>query len=253
MVCPERKAPIKEARSKLRGMRSLFRFNRIMKTIIRSCLDGAEKSRGVVVIIDVFRASNTILMLLDRGVSSILPVAEVEDAFRLKRKHPEYLLAGERKGLKIDGFDMGNSPHEATEQNVEGKHVIFTTSAGTQGIVHAEGAERILVGSFGNVDALTRELVDAYCQEVVLLAIGTEGLRKAVEDEMCALYLKSVLEGKPENMSHIIEAIHKGEGAQRLKNLGQEKDFPYCLNTNIFDIVPEVKKANGMFQIRGLA
>lgn len=226
----------------------------LMKTIVRSCLNGAKKSRGVVVLIDVFRASNTILMFLHRGVRSILPVGSVAEAFLFKKKYPQYLLAGERKGIKIEGFDLGNSPHEVTEQNVHGKHVIFTTSAGTQGITHAAKAERILIGSFGNGMALTKELVKSNCQHVDLLAIGTNGLRKAVEDEQCALYLKEILEGKlPQNMADIIEAILKGEGALRLKRLRQENDFPYCLGTDIFDIVPEVVRENGLLEIRALA
>jgi len=221
-----------------------------MKTIVQSCLDGAKKSRGVVVIIDVFRASNTILMLLHRGVKSILPVASVDEAFDLKKSQPEYLLAGERNGVTIEGFDMGNSPYEVTEHDVQGQHVIFTTSAGTQGIIYAQEADRILVGSFGNGRALAKTLAKSDSQEITLLAIGTKGLRKAVEDERCAVYLKGILEGKPQNMPEVIEAILKGEGAQRLRSLGQMNDFPYCLGTDIFDIVPEVRKANGLLQIQ---
>jgi 2-phosphosulfolactate phosphatase len=205
-----------------------------------------------VVVIDVFRASNTILMLLERGVLSIFPVSTVEDAFRLKKKYPEYLLAGERKGIKIDGFDLGNSPHEVTELEVQGKHVVLTTSAGTQGITHAKKAERILVGSFGNARALRTVLYEAGAEHIDLLAIGTEGVRKAVEDEMCALYLQGMMQGKPQEMSHLIETIMQGEGAQRLKRLRQERDFPYCLRPNIFDIVPEVTMARGFFEIQGV-
>ena len=222
-----------------------------MKTIVRSCLDGARKSRGVAVLIDVFRASNTILMLLHRGARSILPVATVEEAFSLKKKHPEYWLAGERGGVKIEGFDLGNSPHEVSERNVHGRQIILTTSAGTQGIVHAQHAERIFIGSFGNGAALGKEPGLLDCAQVDLLAIGTDATRKAVEDERCALYLKDILEGRaPQGISAMMEAILEGEGALRLKRLGQERDFPYCLGIDIFPIVPEVRKTNDLFEIR---
>ena len=221
----------------------------LMKTVIQSCLTGAERSSGVVVVIDVFRASNTILMLLSRGAASLMPVASVEEAFDLKKKYPDYLLAGERKGIKINRFDMGNSPHEVYKKDVDGKHVIFTTSAGTQGMVRAARAERVLVGSFGNAGALTRMLSETNPHIVTWLAVGTEGLRKAIEDEACALYLQGKLKGESHDVSLAVREIMKGEGAQRLKKLGQENDFPYCLGVDIFDFVPEVKRVDDRLRI----
>jgi 2-phosphosulfolactate phosphatase len=235
-----------------RQWKSIFDSMVIVKVMIKNCLMGARQSRGVVVVVDVFRASNTILMLLAKGVSSILAVASVKEAFRLKRKYPHFLLAGERKGVTIDGFDMGNSPYEASKKNVRDKHVILTTSAGTQGIAHAENAEKILVGSFGNAKALTSALIRINPKVVTLLSVGTEGIRNAVEDEMCSLYIKGILEGKTKEISQTSDDIMKGEGARRLKRLNQEKDFPYCLGTDIFDIIPEVIKTNGMFRIHTL-
>ena len=82
--------------------------------------------------------------------------------------------------------------------------------------------------------------------------MGTEGIRKAVEDELCALYLKGILEGKTQEIAQIKNDIMKGEGARRLKRLNQEKDFPYCLDEDIFDIIPEVIKTNGMLRIQAL-
>ncbi len=220
-----------------------------METVIQSCLAGAERSSGVVVVLDIFRASNTILMLLSRGAASVIPVASVEEAFDLKKKYPDYLLAGERKGIKINRFDIGNSPHEVSKKDVDGRHVILTTSAGTQGMVRAARAERILVGSFANAGALTRMLSETNPRIVTWLAVGTEGLRKAIEDEACALYLKGKLEGGSHDVSLVVKEIMKGEGAQRLKKLGQENDFPYCLGVDIFDFVPEVKRVDDRLRI----
>lgn len=221
-----------------------------MKTVIHSCLTGAETASGVVVMIDVFRASNTILMLLSRGAASIIPVATVPEAFALKEKHPERLLAGERRGVKVAGFDMGNSPHEASGMDLEGKKVIFTTSAGTQGIIRAEHAERILVGSFANANALVSMLNDVNPPVVTCLAVGTEGISKAAEDECCALYLKGMLEGMPRDFHAMKNKIMQGEGAQRLRSLGQELDFSYCLTTDLFDLVPEVSREKGSMRIQ---
>jgi 2-phosphosulfolactate phosphatase len=212
-----------------------------MKTFIKHCLKGAESALGTVVIIDVFRASNTVMMLLERGASSVIPVMTVEEAFRLKDRHPDYLLAGERKGIKVDGFDMGNSPHEASMLDVGGKHVILTTSGGTQAIALTNQAERILIGSFGNAEALAKLLRRKAPSIVTWLAVGTEAVSKAVEDELCALYLKGILEEEPQDSDDMRSRILKGEGAERLRRLGQESDFPYCLTTNIFNFVPQLK------------
>lgn len=221
-----------------------------MRTVINSCLTGAETAAGVVVIIDVFRASNTILMLLARGATSIMAVATIEEAFSLKEKHPECLLAGERGGVKVTGFDMGNSPHEASRMDLKGKGVIFTTSAGTQGIIRAENAERVLVGSFGNADAMASMLHTVNPPLVTCLAVGTDGIRRAPEDELCALYLKGILEGMPQDFRAMKKEIMQGEGAQRLRSLGQELDFSYCLTPDLFDFVPEVVKEGDSVRIQ---
>ncbi len=223
-----------------------------MKVVIQSCLTGAGRSSGVVVVIDVFRASNTILMLFSKGVASVIPVAMVDEAFGLKRKNPEYLLAGERKGIMIDGFDMGNSPHEASQKDLEGKHVVLTTSAGTQGMVRAANAERVFVASFGNASALAGVLETLDPGLTTCLPVGTEGVRKAVEDEACAFFLKEKLEGRPRDLSAFLDEIMQGEGAHRLKRLGQDKDFRYCLSVDMFDFVPEVRRQGDSLRIEVL-
>ncbi|MBW2260158.1 MAG: 2-phosphosulfolactate phosphatase [Deltaproteobacteria bacterium] len=217
-----------------------------MKTTIRHGLNGAETARGTVVIIDVFRASNTILMLLDRGASSVIPVMKVKEAFDLKKLHPECLLAGERKGITIDGFDMGNSPHDASQMNLVGKNVILTTSGGTRATWHARHAERILVGSFGNARALVAMLRQSDSPFLTWLAVGTEGVSRAIEDDLCAQYLKGIAEGKPQNPDSMIKRIMDGEGAARLRRLGQEDDFSYCLATDLFDFVPELSRTDSL-------
>jgi 2-phosphosulfolactate phosphatase len=212
-----------------------------VRSQIRRCIDGAKAASGTVVVIDVFRASNTILMLLARGASAVIPVMTVKDACAMKERFPEYLLAGERKGITVEGFDMGNSPEEASTLDMKGRRVILTTSACTKGIGHARKAERILVGSFGNADALIRMLRESKPSLVTWLAIGTEAVSKAVEDELCADYLKALLEDRPTDFSAHKSEILKGEGADRLRRLGQTGDFDYCLTTDLFDFVPQVR------------
>jgi 2-phosphosulfolactate phosphatase len=221
-----------------------------VKTVIHSCLSGADSASGIVVIIDVFRASNTILMLLSRMAAYIIPVATIHEALALKERYPGCLLAGERGGVKVPGFDLGNSPHEASCMELKGKGIIFTTSAGTRGMIRAEGAERILVGSFGNAKALAAKLTDLNPPLVTCLAVGTDGIMKASEDELCAVYLKGTLEGRPQDFVAMKTEIMRGEGAQRLRRLSQELDFSYCLTPDLFDFVPEVKRRRGSLRIQ---
>lgn len=214
-----------------------------MKTVIKRYLTGAALSVGVVVVIDVFRSSNTILMLLSKGATSVIPVATVKEAFDMKNRYPNRLLAGERKGITVPGFDMGNSPYEVSSRNVEGKEVILTTSAGTQGMTKATKAKRMFVGSFGNAGVLIEALRAISTPVVTFLAVGTDGIRKATEDEVCASYLQRRLEGGPKDIAITLkEKISQGEGAERLRLLQQENDFPYCLTVDIFNCVPEVRR-----------
>jgi 2-phosphosulfolactate phosphatase len=212
----------------------------ILQTTIEHCVEGAKTAAGTVVVIDVFRASNTILMLLAQGASSVIPTKTVDEAFSLKEKNPDCLLVGERKGIKVEGFDIGNSPHEASSMRLIDKHIIMTTSAGTQAIGHAESAERVLIGSFGNAIALCEMLLQLRPPLVSWLPAGTEGLSQAVEDELCALYLDGVLKGRPDDFQSLKARILAGEGAKRLRRLGQQDDFAYCLTTNLFDFVPQL-------------
>jgi len=214
-----------------------------VKTVIKRYLTGAALSVGVVVVIDVFRSSNTILMLLSKGATSVIPVATVKEAFDMKNRYPNRLLAGERNGITVPGFDMGNSPYEVSSRNVQGKEVILTTSAGTQGMTKATKAKRMFVGSFGNAGVLIEALRAISTPLVTFLAVGTDGIRKATEDEVCASYLQRRLEGGPKDIAITLkEKISQGEGAERLRLLQQENDFPYCLTVDIFNCVPEVRR-----------
>ncbi len=182
-------------------------------------------------------------MLLSKGASSVIPVATVKEAFDMKNRYPQRLLAGERKGITVAGFDMGNSPYEVSSRDIQGREVILTTSAGTQGMVKATRAERMFVGSFGNAGVLIEALRAISTPVVTFLAVGTEGIRMATEDEVCASYLQRRIQGGPKDIGIALkERILQGEGAERLRLLQQENDFPYCLTVDIFSCVPEVRR-----------
>jgi len=108
--------------------------------------DGARQAEGLTVVIDVFRAFSLACYLFQNGAKKIIPVGDMEEAYRLKSQHPEYILIGERNERKPEGFDYGNSPTQIEHISFAGKTLLHTTSAGTQGIVNARHAEEIQPG-----------------------------------------------------------------------------------------------------------
>ena len=121
---------------------------------ILQLVEGARQAKGLTVIIDVFRAFTTESFIMSRNPKKIIPVGDVKVAWDYKARHPGAILCGERGGAIIEGFDFGNSPSVVANQDFTGKTVIHTTSAGTQGIVNAVGADEILGGCLVNAKAI---------------------------------------------------------------------------------------------------
>lgn len=209
---------------------------------IRSCLEGAEAAEGLTVIIDIFRAGNTILRCLEGGAREIVPVSRFEEAHALKKEDPEALLLGEQGGLPPVDFDYGNSPAEVSRLSLRGKRVILRTSAGTQGIVYARKSEKIVIGTFANARALRDYIEKENPDRVSLVAMGNEAREPADEDEAFARYFRALLqlqgEGEEPDFSTVKEALLDSEGAGRLRRLGQQKDLDACLQLGGSRLVP---------------
>lgn len=135
----------------------------------------AELADGTAVVIDVLRATTTIVYALEAGAKEILPCREIDEALALAEKYPrkDILLGGERLGKRIADFDLGNSPEEYLSYEVEDKTIIFTTTNGTQAMSHARGAKQIFLAAFVNVSAVVQKLLGR--EEVHLLCAGTDG------------------------------------------------------------------------------
>ena len=117
---------------------------------ILELIEGAKQARGLTVIIDVLRAFSLECYLYDMGAALIRPVGSVEDAFRLRAAYPGSLMIGERGGRKIDGADFGNTPSGIRSEDVAGKMIFHTTSAGTQGVDVCNGFMRSSFYNGGN-------------------------------------------------------------------------------------------------------
>jgi 2-phosphosulfolactate phosphatase len=161
-------------------------------------ISASEITDRTVVVIDILRASTTIVEALSAGAKSIYPVSSIEEALRLANTfgRDEVLLCGERRCLPIEGFDLGNSPREFTAERVAGKTLVMSTTNGTNVMSLTTGATRVYIGSLLNLAALVDELVRGQVDPVVLCS-GREK-QFALEDACCAgLLATRVMERRP--------------------------------------------------------
>ena len=146
----------------------------------------SDLADGAAVVIDLLRASTTICTALAAGATEVTTFLEVADALRAAEAHAgdePLMLGGERDGVIIPGFDLGNSPAEYTAQEVFGARVLFATTNGTRALAHARLARRVLVGAIVNLSALVESLQEE--QSVHLLCAGTGG-HVTREDQLAA-------------------------------------------------------------------
>lgn len=218
-----------------------------MNIRILELTEGAAAARGLTVIIDVFRAASLEYYLADMGAAQIRPVGSVEDTFALGKRIPGSLLIGERGGVMVEGFDYGNSPSSIRKEDIRGKTVLHTTSAGTQGIVHASGADEIIWGSLVGAKAAAEYIRRKDPQEISLVAMGNGGIRRADEDVLCAEYIRSLLTGSPvPGFRERLAGLRSGGGAHffdpSLQHIYPEADFHLCVRCDVFPFVLRVEK-----------
>ena len=185
-----------------------------MKVNIYQMIEGAKAARGLTVIIDVFRAFTVEAYLLEKGASGVIPIGDEKEAYRLKEENPDMILAGERHGAILPGFDIGNSPAQVLKTEVFGKTVIHTTSAGTQGIANATEADEILGGSLVNARATAEYIKKSGAEEVSLVCMGLEAISETEEDTLCARYIKSMLLGEEFDIEKDVESLKYTSGAK---------------------------------------
>ncbi|MBL7113266.1 MAG: 2-phosphosulfolactate phosphatase [Bacteroidales bacterium] len=216
-----------------------------MEINILHLVDGARKAKGLTVIIDVFRAFSTACYVFHNGADKIHPAGSIETAFQLKDLHPDWLLMGEKDEQTIPGFHYGNSPTIVKDIDFTGKTVVQRTSAGTQGLVNATGADILVTGSFVNAGALVNFIRVTNPQLLSLVCMGYSAKYSIEEDTFCAEYIRNELEGKTNDFNQMKEIIRK-TSAQRFfapenQHFSPSTDFDLCLDLNRFDFVLKVE------------
>lgn len=216
----------------------------------------------VVVVIDMLRATSVITTAFMNGCNELVPLLTVDEAFELREREKEkhYLLGGERKAVKIEGFDFCNSPLEYTREAVCGRNVILSTTNGTRALTSCKKADKILIGAMINGHAVAEKLMELN-KDLVIVNAGTNG-QFSMDDFICSGFIiRELLDMKVhvdltdiaktavtiyDSHKDIISFIKDARHYNVMLNLNLMEDISYCSQKNICRKVPEYK--NGKIQ-----
>lgn len=213
---------------------------------------------SVAVVIDVLRASTTIIHALAAGCRSVRPCLEIDEARQIAdgMRAGKVLLGGERGGQPLPGFDFGNSPREYTAKVCHGSTLVLTTSNGTRAISRAAEADRVLVAGFVNYSAVCEQLKQDG-RPIHILCAGGEGevaledtlLAGALVDFLCDLIEVRLNDSARlawdcfENHGQVLEgALEISSGGARLRQLGYDEDIKVAAKVDQLHLVPELRR-----------
>lgn len=204
------------------------------------------------VVIDVLRATSTIITALHNGARSVIPVSDVPEAIALTRSldRDSVLLCGERQGVRVSGFDLGNSPPEFTSERVAGRTLVMTTTNGTRAILAVREARVAAVGGIVNATAVARRAAESGLPLTLLMA-GTRN-RFSLDDALAAGAILDALPSgaEPDDLGHVCRRLYREnrkDPAAALEQcshyhdlmaLGFGEDIAYCMSRDVLDTVP---------------
>lgn len=217
-----------------------------------------------VAVIDVLRASTTILHAVAAGATEVIPCQDIAQAREAAGKRPGAVLGGERKGRRIDGFDLGNTPTDYDAGSVGGRTVVFTTTNGTTALTYCTGASEVLIAAFANLSAVAGELAGR--ERVHVLCAGTRG-QVTREDALLAGALVQKLRGDDParhdgwhindqarlaleawnyvratdpTLDGLGQQLRRTQGGRNLQAIGLETDIDVAARIDCFGIVPRL-------------
>jgi 2-phosphosulfolactate phosphatase len=253
------------------------RFHRQARTTLKplrvhflpDAITAEDLAGSTAVVIDVLRATTTIVEALAAGATAVIPCATIEEARGRGAALPQgrSILGGERGGLPIEGFDLGNSPAEYTRQVVEGKTVVLTTTNGTLALLRCTQAAEVVVAALANLSAVAsllagREQVDLVCagtddrltREDVLVAgaiaerLSADGAWQLDDDavEAAQLWRAVALDAHGDALTaHLVAAMRASLGGQNLIAIGMDRDILLAAQIDRHAIVPRFEPASG--------
>ena len=223
-------------------------------------------SRALYIVVDVLRASSSIVTLLERGAARVVPTASIEDARSLKSQLVDHLLCGERDGLPPEGFDYGNSPAEFARADLAGSAAILATSNGTRILAALADAPVVLVGCLLNRTACARAALElarergldisvvcsaAYGGSAFVLedALGAGAIVDAVMAANPALvcgdaarFARDAFVSASRDLAAAVASAHH---ARELSEAGFGEDVAYCARLDVSAVVPVVERGEG--------
>jgi 2-phosphosulfolactate phosphatase len=216
-----------------------------------------DLTESTVVVIDVLRATSVMVEALVNGAQGVYPAPSTEEAIKLASSlgREDTLLCGEARGVKVEGFDLGNSPKEFSAEAVAGKRLVMSTTNGTRAFFLVNDAVRVLAGSFMNLGAVTAEVMSA--DSIVVVCAGTEGLF-SLDDAVCAGALvqriRTMAQGEVELNDAAMGAVEMAlafrvdehffastSTGQRLIEIGMREDLDLCAQIDCHSAVPEME------------
>jgi len=235
-----------------------------------------DLSRTVCVVFDVLRATSSMVTALSSGATAIVPVEEIAQALALRAKNPEFLLAGERNGVRIPAdltgsvaFDLGNSPREFTAAKVRGRTLVMTTTNGTRALRACAGAKRVLAGSFLNLQATANTLSQEPPDQLLLVGSGTFE-EAAYEDvlgagALCDLLWPQYGSGTVADSARVARRLFELErhglagavaqsrnGRRLLSRPELRDDVPFCLQRDTVNLVAQLGRDGTVTQLGAL-
>jgi 2-phosphosulfolactate phosphatase len=207
------------------------------------------------IVVDVLRATSTMTQALASGYERVLCCGEIDDARALKESEGPAVTGGERKTVKIDGFDFGNSPREYTGEPAAPTLVLSTTN-GTRLLVAAvERSDTVLVGSLLNLDALVAEARASGAEDVAILCAGVLG-ELALDDAYTAGRIADALGGEPTDSAAAAiriarsfptaeEGLAASLSARNLVSSGLQEDIPFCAQESRIGVVARFTRMVG--------
>ncbi len=235
-------------------MSSKQKLNRVEVCFAPCDFHQYEDGFDLIVVIDVLRATSAICTAIEHGVKGIIPVATLEEAREYQKQG--YIVAAERNGAVVDGFDIGNSPYTYMKPELKGKTIALTTTNGTKAIRIAEQKKTVVIGSLNNLESLCNWLIkqkrnvlvlasgwkdkfnleDTICGGAITDILIESGQFKSDEDSSVAA--KFIYRSAKENMFAYLKA---SSHRRRLRALELNADVIYCLTPNNLKAIPILK------------
>jgi 2-phosphosulfolactate phosphatase len=228
--------------------------------LVPHLVDPVALRGGVAVVIDVLRATTTIAHALHAGISAIYPVGEIPAALALAEEFQKLgetvLMGGERDGVPVAGFDLGNSPQLYVWDRCQGRKLILTTTNGTRALLHAAAAARVLTAGFVNFSAVCETLLPE-TRPLHFLCAGTSGDVTLEDTLLAGAFIAALVPHKPLTLNDsarlawdtfdchglvLEEALRISGGGKVLESAGCRLDLAHCARVDHLLLVPELRR-----------